>query len=84
MTSLYMHLAKERDLLMERGPSPYPSWVYNEESQQWEAPLPRPADYWWVWDESSQQWVDTRPPMPDDGQQYEWVDGDWQVVSNAP
>jgi hypothetical protein len=31
-------------------PQPYPSWVINESTWQWEAPIPYPTDgtlYWW-------------------------------------
>ena len=77
--SLYFHLAKKRDA----GPQPYPSWIYNYTTQQWEAPVPKPDGDYWVWDEGIQQWIDPRTAMPDDGQQYEWVDGNWQVVNNA-
>lgn len=58
--SLYFHLAKIRD----RGPSPYPSWTYNETTQQWEAPTPSPEGNYWVWNETNQEWEDSRPPSP--------------------
>ena len=38
--SLYMHLAISRD----RGPSPYPSWSWDEPSQTWSPPMPKPSD----------------------------------------
>jgi hypothetical protein len=34
---------------------PYPSWVLNEDTCQWEAPTPRPQDGW-IWNEESQVW----------------------------
>lgn len=58
--SLYFHLTKERD----RGPKPYPSWIWNETSQSWEAPVPKPEEDWWVWNEGSQEWQDSRPTAP--------------------
>jgi hypothetical protein len=39
-------------------PQPYPSWTLNEETCQWESPIPYPDDeqlYWW--DEPSQSWI---------------------------
>lgn len=37
------------------SPCPYPSWVFNEETYRWEAPVVRPeGDY--VWNELEQQW----------------------------
>lgn len=51
--SLYFHLAQKRD----RGPQPYPSWIYNEEINQWQAPVPMPDDGQnYVWKESTLSW----------------------------
>jgi hypothetical protein len=39
-------------------PKPYPSWILNETTCQWEAPIPYPGgptEY--VWDEQQQAWV---------------------------
>jgi hypothetical protein len=39
-------------------PKPFPSWVLNEASCQWEAPVPYPTDgQQYVWDEATQTWV---------------------------
>jgi hypothetical protein len=51
--SLYFHLAQKRD----RGPQPYPSWVWNDTSKQWEAPVPKPVEGDWVWSEETLQWI---------------------------
>ena len=41
------------------GPQPYPSWVLNETTCQWEAPVPYPNDGKnYQWDESQQTWVE--------------------------
>jgi len=46
-------------------PKPFASWLLNEETAQWEAPTPMPADagtgeppkmYWW--DEATTSWVE--------------------------
>lgn len=40
-------------------PKPYPSWVLNEFSCLWEAPVPYPTDGgMYTWDEDSQSWVE--------------------------
>jgi hypothetical protein len=38
-------------------PKPFPSWVLNEETCQWEAPLAKPKDYRSNWNEEQQKWV---------------------------
>jgi hypothetical protein len=38
-------------------PKPYPSWVLNSGTAQWEAPVPMPTDgKMYSWDEDSQDW----------------------------
>lgn len=44
-------------------PQPYPSWVLNEYSCQWVAPVPRPdGSAMYVWDEASTSWSEITPP----------------------
>ncbi len=43
-------------------PQPYPSWVKNEELNEWESPVPYPAieegsDEVYIWDENSTSWL---------------------------
>ena len=39
-------------------PQPYPSWVLNETTCQWEATVPYPDDgQQYLWDEAQQKWV---------------------------
>jgi len=39
-------------------PKPYPSWVLNLNTAQWEAPVPYPNDGGtYVWDEATLSWV---------------------------
>jgi hypothetical protein len=43
-------------------PKPYPSWLLNEETCQWNAPNPYPDDaadpeIFYTWDEDNTQWV---------------------------
>jgi hypothetical protein len=39
------------------APKPFASWVLDEETCQWEAPVPVPPGGPWVWDEDLQEWV---------------------------
>lgn len=44
------------------SPQPYPSWVLNEESCQWKAPLPNPDDgQLYQWDEDAGDWAMVAP-----------------------
>lgn len=52
----YMYDA-ERDAFY--APQPYPSWVLDEESCLWGAPVPRPDDgKMYLWDEASLAWIE--------------------------
>jgi hypothetical protein len=45
-------------------PQPYPSWVLNPNTAQWQAPVPKPDDgKYYVWDEQTQIWVETQFPL---------------------
>ena len=46
-------------------PQPYPSWVLNPDTAQWEAPVPMPSDAgtgeppkMYMWDEMTQSWIE--------------------------
>ena len=39
-------------------PSPYPSWVLDEDTAIWQPPTPRPEGMDWYWKEDTQEWVD--------------------------
>lgn len=39
-------------------PQPYASWILNENSCLWEAPVPMPAGGKWQWSEDQEQWVE--------------------------
>ena len=44
------------------SPQPYPSWILNETTCCWDAPVPMPEEDpepagRWIWDEEDQQWV---------------------------
>jgi hypothetical protein len=38
-------------------PKPYPSWILNEATCRWDAPVPMPPGGPWKWDEDTQEWV---------------------------
>ena len=42
-------------------PKPYASWVLNNDTTQWEAPIPMPSDEH-DWDEETLSWVLPAPP----------------------
>lgn len=45
-------------------PQPYPSWVLNTTTAQWEAPVPYPTDgKRYSWDEAAQNWVEVAFPV---------------------
>jgi hypothetical protein len=39
-------------------PKPFASWLLNNETAQWEAPVPMPEDGRWAWDEDTTSWVE--------------------------
>ena len=40
------------------APKPYPSWLLNTETCQWQPPTPYPSDgNMYTWDEATQSWV---------------------------
>ena len=46
----------ERDAFI--APQPYASWVLDESTCRWGAPVPYPATGAWQWDESVLNWVE--------------------------
>ena len=42
-------------------PKPFASWVLNEETAQWNAPVPMPEEGMWSWDEDTTSWVEIQP-----------------------
>ena len=40
------------------APKPYPSWILNEDTCRWEAPIPYPSDAQrYFWDEETGDWI---------------------------
>ena len=40
----------------------YPSWILNETTYTWEAPIPKPESGLSLWDEDSQSWLTEQDP----------------------
>jgi hypothetical protein len=52
---------QQRDAFI--APKPFNSWILNEQTCQWEAPVPYPNDEKpYVWDEESLQWIEVSLP----------------------
>lgn len=48
---------EQRDVFL--APQPYPSWVLNETTTEWEAPVPYPSDgKFYRWNEETVSWVE--------------------------
>ena len=47
----------------------FSAWVFNEETIQYEPPMPRPTDREVIWSGANNGWVD-KPQKPDDGKTY--------------
>lgn len=43
-------------------PKPFPSWVLNNDTAQWEAPVPMPEGGMYSWDEESLSWIVVQLP----------------------
>ena len=39
-------------------PQPYASWLLNNDTAQWQAPVPMPTEGMWRWDEDAGEWVE--------------------------
>lgn len=66
MAAVGMIYDSKRDMFY--FPSPYPSWVLNEDKGAWEAPTPKPPHEEssvgdWAWNEEEQKWIEFNP-MP--------------------
>ena len=48
----------ERDAFI--APKPFDSWILDEETCQWEAPIPMPIEGLWYWNESSLNWIEVQ------------------------
>lgn len=69
--SLYFHLALERD----RGPTPFPSWIVDETTNTWVAPVIKPNDgQEYLWYEDQVNWVaKPYPSWVENNLTHKWV-----------
>ncbi len=45
-------------------PSPFPSWILNQETCLWDAPVPMPTDgKVYIWNEDTLSWKEVPPPV---------------------
>ena len=52
----------DSDLDAFYAPQPYPSWILNEDTCQWEAPIAHPDDgNMYQWNEETQSWDEVTP-----------------------
>jgi hypothetical protein len=55
---------EERDAFI--APKPFESWVLNETTCRWQAPIPYPQDGRdYLWDEDAVAWVEASAPTPE-------------------
>lgn len=67
------------------APQPYPSWILNEDTCQWESPVARPEGMDWHWNEPTLEWIDYVYFNPDGNQPYpSWTWDTKNGVWNAP
>ena len=72
-------------------PQIFPSWILDEDSCKWEAPVTYPADgKRYDWDEDTTNWVladdyawEPPIPYPDDGEEYTWDESTTSWVLTA-
>ena len=39
------------------APQPFASWMLNEATCRWQAPVPMPSEGMWMWDEATVSWI---------------------------
>jgi hypothetical protein len=49
----------DRDVFI--APQPFPSWVLDNETTDWKAPIAAPEGNWWKWNENTGSWDSTNP-----------------------
>ena len=68
----------DEDLEAFIRPQPFPSWMLNDATTEWEPPVPYVDGY--RWDEASLSWVQPESPFP----LWEWSDARWQAPVPYP
>ena len=66
-------------------PTPYPSWVLNEVTCQWAAPVAYPTDTkTYKWDEATLSWVEIEYPSPYPSWVKNETTGRWEAPTPVP
>ena len=60
----------ERGVFLRR--KPFPSWVLNETTTEWDPPVPRIDGY--LWDEETVSWIQPDTPFPS----WQWATNHWE------
>ena len=71
------------------GQQPYASWILNEDTCYWAAPVAKPEGMDWYWKEDTTEWVDYIYINPDNNQPYpSWIwdttNGEWNPPGGYP
>lgn len=45
-------------------PKPFPSWVLDEPTASWKAPVDMPAEGNWIWSEDTHSWIEAPNVLP--------------------
>jgi len=46
-------------------PSPFPSWIFNTTTYQWDPPIEYPSEGDWIWSEDTLSWIESPySPLP--------------------
>ena len=59
---------------------PYPSWILDEDTCYWEAPIERPEGMEWHWNETTLEWIDKPGVKP----YLSWVYNEEKQIWEAP
>jgi hypothetical protein len=54
--SIGFYYDEQRDAFIP--PKPFESWILNEQTCQWETPIPRPENGFYTWDEEAGNWAE--------------------------
>ena len=66
-------------------PSPYPSWILDEDTAIWQPPKPRPEGKDWYWKEDTTEWVDYYWELPKYESPYpSWVYNGTEWIPPVP
>jgi len=49
---------KVRDVFLPKKPESHPSWVFNDQTLNWEPPIPQPEEerFYFIWNDETESW----------------------------